>query len=146
MTDNAAEFTALHMIAADVDATLDFYRRLGLDIPEEKLWRTPSGVHHVGDVSAGNAAFEFDSRPLAEIFHAGYRASPTTAIIGFRVSSRERVDALYTELTEAGYDGRQEPYDAFWGARYAIVADPDGRDVSLMSPVDPGRRTAPPEL
>jgi hypothetical protein len=36
-------------------------------------------------------------------------------------------------------------FDAFWGARYAIVADPDGNDVGLMSPIDESRRTWPPE-
>jgi hypothetical protein len=35
-------------------------------------------------------------------------------------------------------------YDAFWGARYAIVADPDGSDVGLMSPIDEQRQTWPP--
>jgi len=39
---------------------------------------------------------------------------------------------------------QQAPYDAFWGARYAIVEDPDGNAVGLMSPIDPDRRTAPP--
>ena len=36
------------------------------------------------------------------------------------------------------------PFDAFWGARYAIVADPDGNDVGLMSPAQDSRRTWPP--
>jgi hypothetical protein len=38
----------------------------------------------------------------------------------------------------------QVPYDAFWGARYAIVADPDGNEVGLMSPRDDDRRSFPP--
>lgn len=40
---------------------------------------------------------------------------------------------LYAELTGAGYPGRSEPWDAFWGSRYAIVADADGNLVGLMS-------------
>jgi hypothetical protein len=36
-------------------------------------------------------------------------------------------------------------FDAFWGVRYAIVADPDGNDVGLMSPIEESRRTWPPE-
>jgi hypothetical protein len=48
------------------------------------------------------------------------------------------------EMTAAGYVGRQPPFDAFWGARYAIVADPDGNDVGLMSPIDESRRHWPP--
>ena len=60
--------------------------------------------------------------------------------------SREAVDATYDDLTDAGYPGRQPPYDTFFGARYAIVADPDGNDVGIMSPPDPSRRTAPPAI
>ena len=39
---------------------------------------------------------------------------------------------------------QQPPFDAFWGARYAIVEDPDGNSVGLMSPVDPTRRSPMP--
>ena len=35
---------------------------------------------------------------------------------------------------------QQEPYDAFWGARYAVVSDPDGNGVGIMSPIDPAQR------
>jgi uncharacterized glyoxalase superfamily protein PhnB len=48
------------------------------------------------------------------------------AVIGFKVATRDRVDELYGQLTEEGYRGRQAPYDAFWGARYAVVEDPNG--------------------
>ena len=36
------------------------------------------------------------------------------------------VDRLYSEVRDAGYAGSNQPYDAFWGARHAIVEDPDG--------------------
>jgi uncharacterized glyoxalase superfamily protein PhnB len=66
-------------------------------------------------------------------------------VIGFALPSREAVDERYAALVAAGHHGRQAPFDAFWGARYAIVADPDGNDVGLMSPIDESRRTWPPE-
>ena len=72
-------------------------------------------------------------------------AARTGVVIGFALPTREAVDERYAELTSAGYAGRQPPFDAFWGARYAIVADPDGHDVGLMSPMDSSRRTWPPE-
>ncbi len=69
-----------------------------------------------------------------------------SVIVGFSLPSRDAVDQRYVELTSARYVGRQPPpFDAFWGARYAIVADPDGNDVGLMSPIDETRRTWPPE-
>jgi uncharacterized glyoxalase superfamily protein PhnB len=58
--------------------------------------------------------------------------------------TRAAVDQRYAELTAAGYASRQCPFDAFWGQRYAIVTDPDGHDVGLMSPLDETRRTWPP--
>jgi uncharacterized glyoxalase superfamily protein PhnB len=66
-------------------------------------------------------------------------------VLGFKVASREAVDEIYQDLTSAGYKSQQAPHDAFWGARYAIVEDPDGNAVGLMSPVDPSRREAEPE-
>ena len=65
-------------------------------------------------------------------------------VLGFRLPSSEAVNQRYAELTAAGYIGRQPPFDAFWGARYAIVADPDGNDVGLMGPIDDASRHMPP--
>jgi uncharacterized glyoxalase superfamily protein PhnB len=48
------------------------------------------------------------------------------------------VDRLYAELTEAGYVGGRQPWDAFWGQRYAKVGDPDGNAVDLFAWL-PGR-------
>jgi uncharacterized glyoxalase superfamily protein PhnB len=84
---------------------------------------------------------------MANIWHAGMRNDEPNdqagTVLGFSLASRELVDARYAELIDAGYTGRQAPYDAFWGSRYAIVEDPDGRDVGLMSPPDPERRYVP---
>jgi uncharacterized glyoxalase superfamily protein PhnB len=66
-------------------------------------------------------------------------------VIGFSVATREAVDDRYEDLVAAGYPGRQPPYDTFWGARYAVVADPDGNDVGIMSPVEESRRYWPPK-
>src|SRR5215510_261332 len=70
----------------------------------------------------------------------------TRTIIGFSLSSLQAVDDRYADLVAAGYTGRQPPYDTFWGARYAVIEDPDGNHVGLMSPLDPARRSTPPAL
>jgi uncharacterized glyoxalase superfamily protein PhnB len=62
------------------------------------------------------------------------------AVLGFKVESRREVDALVAALAADGVPVQQQPYDAFWGARYAVVSDPDGNAVGIMSPVDPARR------
>jgi uncharacterized glyoxalase superfamily protein PhnB len=55
--------------------------------------------------------------------------------LAFLCESPAEVDALYRELVDAGYDGHKEPWDAFWGQRYAQVRDPDGNGVDLFAPL-----------
>ncbi len=133
----------VNVIVGDMPASLDFYGRLGLEPPDG------DGVPdtHVELMTTGGISLELDTAESARLWHAGWRAGPASArvVIGFSLTSRQAVDERYAELTAAGYAGRQPPFDAFWGARYAIVADPDGNDVGLMSPVDESRRTWPPE-
>ena len=66
-------------------------------------------------------------------------------MIGFRVERRETVDAIYADLVAHGAVGQQPPWDAFWGARYAVVEDPDGNAVGIMSAMDPARRSPAPD-
>jgi uncharacterized glyoxalase superfamily protein PhnB len=43
------------------------------------------------------------------------------------------LDRLHAELTAAGYRSDGDPFDAFWGQRYATVLDPDGNPVDLFA-------------
>ena len=65
-------------------------------------------------------------------------------VLAFEVPDRAEVDRLYDQLVAAGTRSQQPPYDAFWGARFAVVADPDGNAVAVMSPVDAAYKSAPP--
>jgi uncharacterized glyoxalase superfamily protein PhnB len=89
---------------------------------------------------------DFDNEKLASVYNAAWRQTggSSRALIGFGVATRDEVDARYAELVAAGYEGRQVPYDTFFGARYAVVADPDGNDVGIMSPQDDAKRSWPP--
>lgn len=134
----------LNIVARDFDATLAFYRRLGAafgDAPESH------GIRHADAKLPNGVNLEVDNEALARIYNSGWRRgeSASRALIGFSLPSRQAVDSLYGELVGAGYAGRQKPHDAFWGARYAVVADPDGNDVGLMSPIDAARRRWPPQ-
>jgi uncharacterized glyoxalase superfamily protein PhnB len=43
------------------------------------------------------------------------------------------VDATVAEIVQAGFSVQKVPWDAFWGQRYATVADPDGNHVDLFA-------------
>lgn len=143
MSDSAPDLHMLNLVVADMAASLAFYRRLGIAVPGGQ----DAAAAHVQLRMPGGLSLELDTAESARIWHAGWRADPAgvRVVIGFSLPTREAVDERYAELTSAGYAGRQPPFDAFWGARWAIVADPDGNDIGLMSPIDESRRAWPPE-
>jgi len=146
MANSKPILNGLNLAATDMQATLDFYRLLGFPIPEDA--GAASGGHHVEVQMGDGLQVDFDSPELVGVYNEGASSLKpgATATIGFSVASRDEVDARFQTLTEAGHRGLQPPFDAFWGARYAIVEDPDGRPVGIMSPVDPERQSAPPGL
>lgn len=131
----------VNVVVTDMERSAAFYRLLGLELADPPPdWRP----HHRPAASPGGGLdFELDSEAFAAQWNTGRTgsAAPARVVIGFRLGEREAVDETYGRLTRAGYRGQQPPFDAFWGARYAVVEDPDGNAVGLMSPVaDAGRR------
>lgn len=143
MSDERPVLSQINLVTAHLGASVEFYRRLGVIIPD-----APGGWndhHRTADFEGGgDIDFDIDSTEFAT--HWGSADIATGPLIGFRVSSRDAVDALYGELTGAGHRGLREPFDAFWGARYAILEDPAGVAVGLMSDSSEEYRTAPPDL
>jgi Predicted lactoylglutathione lyase len=143
--DERPVLDSMNLVVRDMAASVAFYRSLGLSIPDrDPLWDD----HHRSAEVPGGIDFELDSESFAPKWNEGWPGPSGRAgvVMGLRVSSRDDVDRLYAAVTGAGYSGQQPPYDAFWGARYAIVEDPDGNAVGLMSPIDPDLRSAPPSV
>lgn len=142
MTTNSPVFDQVNLIVEDLDRALEFYRRLGLPVPAcSEDWPPASGARHADLSLPGGLRLELDNPVMARIWHAGWAGAGH--VLGFTLPTRDAVDARYEALMAAGYAGRQAPNDAFWGARHAIVQDPGGNDVGLMSPSEPERRFTP---
>ncbi|MFI1396954.1 VOC family protein [Streptomyces sp. NPDC020681] len=121
---------AIGLVAADMAASLAFYRRLGLDIPAEADTAPhaeatlPSGLRVLWDTEETIRSFDPSWTPPT----GGERLG-----LAFLCDSPAEVDSVYAELTAAGYQGHLKPWDAVWGQRYAVVLDPDGCGVSLFA-------------
>jgi len=133
----------VNLVVRDVEVTRSFYSRLGLDFGEEHdpVW----AHHHVGAPHGEHAAIDvdLDSTSFVQKWDAGWPGG-TGIVVGFKVDSRPEVDELVATLAAEGVPVQQEPFDAFWGARYAVLSDPDGNGVGIMSPIDPATRSEPP--
>ena len=123
-------FDAIGFVVDDLDATLRFYRALGLDIPD-------SEGGHVEAALAPGVRIMWDTRDTVQSFDVGW--SPPTgghrAALAFRCDGPAEVDAVYAAMTAAGFTGHLAPWDAIWGQRYATLHDPDGNPVDLYAPL-----------
>jgi uncharacterized glyoxalase superfamily protein PhnB len=134
----------INIVVRDMRKALGFYRLLGLTIKEIPIpeW----APHHASAVTSNGVQVEFDSIAFAKQWNPALDESKlgSATMPFFHVSSREEVDRVHARLTEAGHRSQQAPEDAFWGARYAIVEDPDGNAVGIMSAIDESMRRPPP--
>jgi len=114
---------------ADMAEAVRFYRLLGWDIADP----APGEDHHEV-VTPSGIRVGFDAVELMKQLNPQW--TPPTGHrmgLGFLCESPQDVDAQYRRITEAGFEGAREPWDAFWGQRYAQVKDPDGNLVDLFA-------------
>ena len=130
--DMAPTLNGIGLAVADMATSLSFYRRLGLEFPagaenephaEAEL---PGGVRLMIDTHASIASFDPDHRPGGAI-----KEGPSLA---FLCADPAEVDSVHADLVAAGYPNVKDPWDAFWGQRYAVVSDPDGNSIDLFAP------------
>lgn len=126
----APTFDALSLVVTDLPATLAFYRRLGMDIPADADTEShvevtlPGGMRLCWDLVSTVMSFDPGWTPPS----GGHRAA-----LAFRCTDPAGVDRTYADLVASGAPGHLEPFDAFWGQRYATVLDPDGNAVDLYA-------------
>jgi uncharacterized glyoxalase superfamily protein PhnB len=137
MSPPRARFGGIDVVSANMQQSLDFYRAIGVDIPEDKVFAQDGAPQHV-DVKTsddGSVGIDIDSDTLTAGYDSAWSVGRAGVVAMFRTDTSEDVDALHDHLVSLGHPSHMAPIDAFWGARYAIVEDPDGNLVSLMGPM-----------
>ncbi|HYU85861.1 MAG TPA: VOC family protein [Kribbellaceae bacterium] len=125
------ELNQIGIVVGDMAKALAFYRRLGLDIPADA-----DTEPHVEFNLPGGLRLAWDTVGTVQSFDPGWTAPTGSPRVGlaFRCSDPAEVDRVYADLVDAGYDGHKEPWDAFWGQRYAVLHDPDNNSIELFAP------------
>ena len=124
---------AIGVVVADLQRAVDFYRLLGLEFPDDL---DPEGHGHVEASMPGGIRFLLDTEETVRSFAPDWTppSGGQRTTLAFLCDSPADVDRLYSELVAAGGAAYREPWDAFWGQRYAEVKDPDGNVVDLFAP------------
>jgi len=143
----APRIDQINVVLADVAVASAFLSGLGVPmnpiLPEWADW-----AHHHQSVADDNAiAFDIDLDSSAFAHHwGGLPDGFVGVVLGLRVGERDEVDELFRLALEAGAEARREPYDAFWGSRFAVVQAPGPMVLGLMSPRDPDHQGPTPEI
>ena len=104
---------AIGIVVSDMARSIRFYQVVGLDVPD-----TPDEGHEETILSF---------RP------EWTRETGNQVGLALECESPAEVDEIYARVTAAGFHGEKEPWDAFWGQRYAQLQDPDGVPVDLYA-------------
>jgi hypothetical protein len=139
-------FDQVNIVLSDVDGAAQFLRSLGVRLPEVLPEWADWASHHVGFPTAAEG-FDADLDSSAYARHwGGLPAGFTGVVVNLRTPDRDAVDATFEQALRLGALALRSPYDASWGARYAVVQASGPIVVGLMSPADDAHRGAPPAL
>ena len=127
------ELNAIGIVVSDLRRSMQFYRLLGLDLPEDPE------EDHVEATMANGTRLMFDPEEVVRSFLPGWeRTEGNQVALAFECASPAELDEIYERVVAAGFEGEKEPWDAFWGQRYAQLADPDGVPVDLYAALSTG--------
>lgn len=126
------ELYMVGVIVADMARALEFYRRLGVDIPEGS-----ESKPHV-EIKMGQMSFFLTTQALnkrwdpmnTEPAQGGYRI-----ILEFYLQTRAEVDAKFKEMMDYGYESHVAPYVTSFNMYFAMLNDPDGNTILLSGEV-----------
>ena len=124
-----AELEALGITTADMAESLRFYGLLGVALPG-------AGEEHVEAEAPSRVRLMWDTEELIRQIEPDLPSPVRRRIVlAFRCASAGEVDETFARIVAAGFESKREPWDAFWGQRFAYLLDPDGNTVALFAPL-----------
>lgn len=120
---------AITVTSRDIVTTAKFYSLLGFIFPDFKV-----DAKHLEPITvAGEVRLMIDDRGLMKSITGKEPIPPNHSSFAIKCESPAAVDEGVRKIRSVGFTVVKEPWDAFWGQRYAIVADPDGYMVDLFA-------------
>jgi len=120
---------AVSVTSGNFAKTAEFYSLLGFNFP-----KFAADAKHLEPVcEPGEVRLMIDERGLIQSITGKPPLPPTHSSFAIKCDSPKQVDAAVKSIGAAGFTVVKEPWDAFWGERYAIVADPDGYMVDVFA-------------
>ena len=120
---------AVAVSSSDLHRTAEFYGLLGFEFPKI----TPEMMHLEPNTPEGSVRLMIDTVGLMTQLIGEAPKPPNHSSFAMLCDTPAEVDRVAATVAQAGFTLVKDPWDAFWGQRYAIVADPDGYQVDLFA-------------
>ena len=117
------------IIIKDMKKSVEFYRRLGVSIPEGSENDIFVGIK-MGELTLflsrrdQNNSWDPNNKPISD--ENGYKI-----ILEFYLKTRDAVEKKYNELVKLGYKSHLKPYITNFNMYFAIIKDPDDNQILL---------------
>ena len=120
---------AVAVSSTDMARTVAFYELLGFEFD---TWGEDD--KHVEPIAKdGDVRLMIDTAALMEQLTGAKPIPPNHSSFAMVCDTPAEVDAVAAALAAAGHTLPVEPWDAFWGQRYATVKDPDGYQIDIFA-------------
>ncbi|SLN28449.1 VOC family protein [Roseisalinus antarcticus] len=122
---------AVAVTSSDMERSIAFYSAVGFDF----TGADPAANHLEPATPDGACRLMIDRADFMERLSGMAPRPASHAGFALLCDTPAEVDARVEAVRTAGFVVVTEPWDAFWGQRYASVADPDGYLVDLFAPL-----------
>jgi predicted enzyme related to lactoylglutathione lyase len=140
-SDPGSRLAYVNLFSRDPERLSSFYAEL-FGFPEIAGHRSP--IYRCLD--AGGIELGFNAEKAYELLGLSDRKPPpektVSAYFTFEVASTAEVDALAMRTAELGGEIVKPPYDTYYNARQAVLADPEGNIFRVNHRVGPRRPAA----
>ncbi|MBN22093.1 MAG: glyoxalase [Bdellovibrionaceae bacterium] len=120
------KLSAIGIVALNMEETLKFYENFGLKFNQ-------ISEDHYESVTESGVRLMIDSKNLILKLNPQWKFSNSSNIVlCFEKQTPDEVDKLFHSLVSKGSQSVKEPWNAFWGQRYATLKDPNGNLIDIF--------------
>jgi catechol 2,3-dioxygenase-like lactoylglutathione lyase family enzyme len=123
------KINAVGVASRDFRKSVGFYEILGFKFPDFK----DAEQHLDAIVPDGSTRLMLDSIEIVKDIIGEEPTHGNHSSFAIEYDSADELNSVAVKLSENGYSIVKEPWNAFWGQRYAVVEDPDGYKIDLYS-------------
>lgn len=123
------KLNAVGVTSKNITRSVEFYKTLGFKFADFK-----EDDQHVESIPEnGSIRLMIDSDELIKSLIGEEPQLSNHSAFAIEYNRSSEVDSICNKLKAAGFEVQKEPWDAFWGQRYAIAKDPSGYLVDLYA-------------